>query len=72
MQGFKNALCYIEGKGVIKTNLGIENGKIAYIGDNESKISNACPYVNGQIILPGFIDQHVHGAGGADAKSVWW
>ena len=34
MQGFKNALIYVEGKGIIKTNLGIENGKIAYIGDD--------------------------------------
>ncbi len=67
MQGFKNALCYVHGKGVIKTNLGIEKGKIAYIGDDESLITNALPYAHGQIILPGFIDQHIHGAGGADA-----
>lgn len=67
MQGFKNALCYIEGKGVIKTNLGIENGKIVYIGDDESLITDAYSYVDGQIVVPGFIDQHVHGAGGADA-----
>lgn len=67
MQGFKNALCYIEGKGVIKTNLGIENGKIVYIGDDESKITDTYSYVDGQIVVPGFIDQHVHGAGGADA-----
>ncbi len=67
MQGFKNALVYAHGKGVIKTNLGVENGKIVYIGDDESKITNAYSYVEGQIVVPGFIDQHVHGAGGADA-----
>jgi len=67
MQGFKNALVYVQGSGIIKTNLGIENGLIAYIGDDESKITNVCPYAHGQIIVPGFIDQHVHGAGGADA-----
>ena len=67
MQGFKNALVYVYGKGVIKTNLGIENGKIAYIGDDASLITDAYSYVDGQIIVPGFIDQHVHGAGGADA-----
>ncbi len=67
MQGFKNALCYVYGKGVIKTNLGIENGKIAYIGDDASLITDAFPYAHSQIIVPGFIDQHIHGAGGADA-----
>ena len=67
MQGFKNALIYVERCGIIKTNLAIENGKIVYIGDDESKITNAYPYVEGQIIVPGFIDQHIHGAGGADA-----
>ena len=67
MKGFKNARIYIEGKGIITTNLGIENGVIAYIGDDESKITEALPYDKGQVVLPGFIDQHIHGAGGADA-----
>ncbi len=67
MQGFKNALVYVEGKGIIKTNLGIENGLIKYIGDDESLITSPLAYVEGQVIVPGFIDQHIHGAGGADA-----
>ena len=67
MQGFKNALIYVEGKGIIKTNLGIENGKIAYIGDDENKITCPFPYSEGQVVVAGFIDQHVHGAAGADA-----
>ncbi len=67
MKGFINANAYIYGKGIIKTNIGIENGLIAYIGDDASKITEALPYDNSQVIVPGFIDQHVHGAGGADA-----
>ncbi len=67
MQGFKNALVYVEDSGIIKTNLAIENGKIVYIGDDESKITNPFPYTEGQVIVPGFIDQHIHGAGGSDA-----
>ncbi len=67
MQGFKNALIYVEGKGIIKTNLAIENGLIKYIGDDASKITNALPYADGQVVVAGFIDQHIHGAGGADA-----
>ena len=67
MQGFKNALVYVEEKGIIKTNLGIENGLIKYIGDDESLITSPLAYVEGQVIVPGFIDEHIHGAGGADA-----
>ena len=67
MQGFKNALVYVEDSGIIKTNLAIENGKIVYIGDDESKITNPFPYTESQVIVPGFIDQHIHGAGGSDA-----
>lgn len=67
MKGFKNARVYVEGKGIITTNLGIENGVISYIGDDANIITQPFPYENGQVVLPGFIDQHVHGAGGADA-----
>ncbi len=67
MKGFINAVCYIEGKGIVTTNIGIENGKIAYIGDDASLITEVLPYEEGQIVLPGFIDEHIHGAGGSDA-----
>ena len=67
MQGFKNVNAYIEGKGIIKTNIGIENGKIAYIGDDQNIIDNAFEILEDQVVLPGFIDQHIHGAAGADA-----
>ena len=67
MKGFKNATCYVEGKGIITTNIGIDGGKIAYIGDDASVITEALPYEQGQIVLPGFIDEHIHGAGGSDA-----
>lgn len=67
MKGFKNANIYVEKKGVIKTNLGIENGLISYIGDDQSKITEPLPYEDGQVIVAGFIDEHIHGAGGFDA-----
>lgn len=67
MLGFKNAKAYILGKGVITTNIGIENGKISYIGEDASLITEPLPYTEDQVILPGFIDEHIHGAGGADA-----
>ena len=67
MKGFKNARVYITGKGIITANIGIENGKIVYIGDDESKITNPLPYEKNQVVLPGFIDEHIHGAAGSDA-----
>ena len=70
MIGFKNARVYVEGQGIITTSLGFENGKIAYIGDDANKITQELPYEKGQVILPGFIDQHIHGAGGADAMDA--
>lgn len=67
MKGFINTKVYVENQGVIKTNLGVENGKITYIGDDSSLITQPFETNENQIVLPGFIDEHIHGAGGADA-----
>lgn len=67
MKGFKNANAYIYGKGIIKTNIGFENGIITYVGNDESLITEEITVKDDQVIVAGFIDQHVHGAGGADA-----
>ena len=67
MKGFKKVKAYIEGKGIITTCVGIENGKIAYIGDDEKVITEVIPFSDGCVLVPGFIDQHIHGAAGADA-----
>lgn len=65
MKGFLNASVLI-GKDIIVTNVGIENGKIVAIG-SDIEISQPFEIPNSAIVLPGFIDQHVHGAGGSDA-----
>ena len=65
MKGLKNVSAYIAGKGIIKTNIGFENGKIAYIGDDDKNIESL--FETDGVVLPGFIDEHIHGAGGADA-----
>lgn len=65
MLGLKNVNAYVEGKGIIKTDIAIKDGKISAIGsgivDGEliSVSENA-------IVVPGFIDQHIHGAFGSD------
>ena len=67
MKGFINANIYVESKGIIKTNLAIDGDKIAYIGDDKSLITEVIDLPDGAIVVPGFIDQHVHGAAGSDA-----
>ncbi|MBR2337362.1 MAG: N-acetylglucosamine-6-phosphate deacetylase [Clostridia bacterium] len=64
MKGFKNVRAYLPEIGVVTTNIGFENGKIVYIGNDDSQIESIAS-VNG-IVVPGFIDQHIHGAGGSD------
>lgn len=67
MKGFINAKVYIDGKGLITTSVGVENGKIVYIGNDNNKITEPYEYNENQVVVPGFIDEHVHGAAGADA-----
>jgi len=66
MKGFIDARVYVEGKGIITTSVGVENGKITYIGEDKSKITEPYDYKKGQVVLPGFIDEHIHGAAGSD------
>ena len=67
MKGFINVNAYIEGKGIIKTDIGFKDGKIAFIGDSNGKITCPITVAENTVVVPGFIDQHIHGAMGADA-----
>lgn len=66
MKGFKNAKIYVEGRGVITADLSVENGKIREIGEN-LKIDEPYEVKDGSTVTAGFIDEHIHGAAGADA-----
>lgn len=68
MIGLKNVTAYVAGEGLIKTNIGINGGKIAYIGDDSLNLE---PLVKADgIVVAGFIDEHIHGAGGADVMDA--
>ena len=69
MRGFRKVSAYLFGHGIVETNVGIEDGRIAYIGDDPTKITEPIGPIEGTL-LPGFIDQHIHGAGGADAMDA--
>ncbi len=65
MKCFKNVHAYVEGKGIIPTDIlfgeKIEKIGICSLADEEIRLPE------GAVVLPGFIDEHIHGAGGADA-----
>jgi len=63
-KGFKNTNIYLDGRGIIKTGFKIENKKIREeIGHDENLLELADKY----IVVPGFIDKHIHGANNSDA-----
>lgn len=63
MKAFENTGIYIRGN-VVKTGLAF-NDRIVSIGDGIPQ-AEALPLPEGAVVVPGFIDEHVHGAGGAD------
>ena len=64
MKGFKNANIYVYRKGVVNTSLTLENGKIASLGDEPPEFYDI---PQDAIVVPGFIDEHIHGSAGSDA-----
>lgn len=61
--GFKNTFILTE-EGIIKTNIIIKDGIINYIGNKE--IDGLITLPDDQILVPGFIDEHMHGINGYD------
>ena len=65
MKAFKNVSVYAEGKGVVKTTVYFDE-KIEQIGGYVAGAEEIALPENA-VVLPGFIDEHIHGAGGSDA-----
>ena len=59
MKAFKNALIYVAGEGVKKSTV-VFDEKIVSIGEDSPAEEIVLP--EGAIVLPGFVDQHIHGA----------
>ena len=66
MKGFKNANVYVEDKGIVKTSVCIKDGKIEAIGEN-CVVDEWYELPEDAVVLPGFIDEHIHGSATADA-----
>lgn len=65
MKSFRNATVYVEGKGLTKCTVCFDD-KIQKITDSEENGAETIALPENAIVLPGFVDQHIHGAGGSD------
>ncbi len=65
MKCFKNATVYVAGEGLKKCALSFDE-KIEKISRCAVKGAEEISLPADAIVLPGFIDQHIHGAGGSD------
>lgn len=63
IKGFKNSFILTE-NGIKKTSLLIEDGRISKIGHFDCDDLIELP--EDKIVIPGFIDEHIHGAGGSE------
>lgn len=62
--GFKDCLVYLEGEGIKKASLSIINGKITSV---KQAPADALHFEEDLIIVPGFVNRHVHGAKESDS-----
>ena len=65
MKCFKNATVYVGGKGLTKCTVCFDE-KIEKISRCGGKNAEVIELPEDAIVLPGFVDQHIHGAGGSD------
>lgn len=65
MKCFKNVNVYVQGEGVKKYCVCFDD-KIQKISRCADKSAEVVELPEDAIVLPGFIDQHIHGAGGSD------
>ena len=61
-KSFKNALTYVEGQGLVNCDITFDE-IILSISEAQGEVM---PLPQDAIVLPAFIDQHIHGAGGSD------
>ena len=65
IKGFCQANVYVEGLGIVKKTIKVEDGKIAKICDCEN-VEGLTVLDDNLIVVPGFIDKHIHGANNSD------
>ncbi len=59
-------MAYVRGRGIVRCDIGIENGRIAFVGQAEAPLTPLADGMPQGLVCAGFLDQHIHGAMGAD------
>lgn len=68
MKAFKNVKIYLDGQGIVDGSVAFDEKIISTDGNlGEAEIIDL---PSGATVLPGFIDTHIHGAGGSDAMDA--
>ncbi len=63
--GFSKARTYLDGQKIVETSFQVEDGKFSF-----NTFSNDLPSLDQKyIVVPGFIEQHVHGCNGSDTMN---
>ncbi len=65
MLSFKDSNIYIEGQGIVRSDLVMNEGKFTSFNAKEG-----ITLLNHLLIVPGFIDEHMHGANGSDVMDA--
>ena len=65
MKCFKNATVYVDGEGLKKCSVSFDE-KIEKICCCAEEKAEVIEIPENAVVLPGFVDQHIHGAGGSD------
>lgn len=65
IKGFNKVNVYLNGIGIVKRTIEVENGKTKKISQEDHP--DYLTLDNKKIVIPGFIDEHIHGANHSDA-----
>ena len=69
IKGFEQVNVYVEGLGIVKKTIKVEDGKIANICDCKDK-EGFIKLDDNLIVVPGFIDEHIHGSSNSDGMDA--
>lgn len=67
MRGFHDVRAYVRGRGIVRCDIGIEDGRIGFVGQAKTPPTPPADDMPSGLLCAGFIDEHVHGAAGADS-----
>ena len=68
LNGFKNANIYLQDRGIKKACLSINGERISSLSSNLKEEEGYLSLPDSLFVVPGFVDEHIHGARNADTR----